>query len=60
MESLYVNAKQIRNKCDCRKCSAWSESRDICSIVAKRSGQKMVGGFHGVLLLSSKHSGSLI
>ena len=42
---------KIRNKWDCRKSSAQSERRDICSIVAIRSGQRMVGGIHGVLLL---------
>ena len=28
--------------------------RDICGTVAIRSGQRMVGGFHGMLLLSAK------
>ena len=32
-----------------------SEKRDICGIVAIRSGSKMVGGFHGVLLLFAKY-----
>ena len=36
------------------------QGRDICSIVAIRSGRKMVGGFHGMLLLSAKHSRSLV
>ena len=44
----------------CRKSSAQSERRDICSIVAISSGQRMVGGFHGVSLLSAKYSGSYI
>ena len=56
LESLHVNATQIGNKWDCRKSSAQSERRDICSIVAIRSGQRMVGGFHGMLYLSAKHS----
>ena len=38
--------------------SAQSERRDICGIVAVRSGQRMVGGFHGVSLLSAKLSRS--
>ena len=60
LESLYVNTAQIRNKWDCRKSSAQSERRDICGTVANRSGWKMVAGFHGVLLLSAKHSRSFI
>ena len=32
-----------------------AERRDICCGIAVRSGQRMVGGFHGVLLLSAKH-----
>ena len=32
--------------------SPWSFGRDICSTVAIRSGQWMVGGFQGTLLLS--------
>ena len=60
LESLYVNATQIRNKWNCRKNSAQSERRDICGIAAIGSGQWMVGGFHGVLLLSAKYSGSLV
>ena len=59
-ESLYVNATQISNKWDCRKSIAQSERRDICGAVAVRSGQWMVGGFHGMLLLSAKHSRSLV
>ena len=36
------------------QCAEWK--RDICSFVAMRSGQWMVGGFHGMLLLSAKYS----
>ena len=43
-----------------QKSSAQSERRDVCSIVAIRSGQRKVGGFHGMLLLSAKHSRSLV
>ena len=57
---MYVNATQIRNKWDCRKSSAQSERRDICGIVAIRSGQRVVGAFHGMLLLSEKHSRSYV
>ena len=39
LESLYVNATQIRNKWDCRKNNAQSERRDICGRVAINSGQ---------------------
>ena len=60
LESLYVDSTQIRNKWDCRKSSVQSERRDICGIVAVRSGQRMVGGFHGVLLPSAKHSRALV
>ena len=48
------------NKWDCRKSSAQSEKRDICGIVAIRSGQRMVGGFHELLVLSVKYSISLV
>ena len=54
LESLYVNAAQIRNEWDCRKSSAQSERRDICGAVAVWSGQRMVGVFHGVFLLFAK------
>ena len=57
---MYVNATQIRNKWDCRKSTAQSERRDICGIVAVRSGQRVVGAFHGMLLLSAKHSRSYV
>ena len=60
LKSLYVNTTQIRNKWDCRKSSAQSERRDICGAVAVRSGERTVGGFHGMLLLSAKHSRSLV
>ena len=43
-----------------RESSAWSERRDICGTVAIRSGHRMVGGFHVMLLLSAKHSRSLV
>ena len=45
-----VNATQIRDKWDCRKSSAQIERRDISGIVAIRSGQRMVRGFHGVFV----------
>ena len=51
---------QIRHKCDCWESSAQSERRHLCRTVAVRSGQRMVGGFRGVLLLSAKYSGSFI
>ena len=54
-ESMYVDTTQIRNKWDCRKSSAQSERRDICGAIAVRSGYRMVGGFCGTLLLSSKY-----
>ena len=47
--SLYANATQIGNKWDSSKSSTHSERRDSCGIVAIRSGQQMVGGFHGML-----------
>ena len=40
--------------------SAQNWGRDIRGTVAIRSGRKMVGGFHGMLLLSAKHSRSLV
>ena len=57
LESLYVHTTQIRNKWDC---SAQSKGRHLCGIVAIRSGWKLVGGFHGILLVSAKCSGSLV
>ena len=40
--------------------SAQNQGRDICCAVAIRSGRRMVGGFHGMLLLSAKHSRSTV
>ena len=60
LESLYVNTTQIRNKWHCRKSSVQSERRDICGAIAVRSRWRMVGGFYGMLLLSAKHSRSLV
>ena len=40
--------------------SAQSERRDICGVVAVGSVWKLLGGFHRVLLLSEKHSRSLV
>ena len=57
---LYVNTAQIGNRWDYWESSAQSERRNIFGTVAIRSGWKMVGGFHGVLLLSAKHSRSLV
>ena len=37
-----------------------AEKKDVCGIVAIRSGRKMVGRFHGVLLLSATHTRSLV
>ena len=59
LESLYVNTTQIRNKWDCWKSSVQSERR-VCGAVAILSGYRMVGGFYGMLLLSAKHSRSLV
>ena len=36
------------------------QGRVICGIVAIRYGRKMVGGFHGMLLPSAKHSRSIV
>ena len=47
-------------KWDCWKSSAQSERRHICSIVAIRSGWKLVGKFDGILYLSSKHTRSVV
>ena len=55
-----LNTTQIRNKRDCWKSSAQSERRHVCCIVATRSGWEMMGGFHGMLLLSAKHTRSLV
>ena len=53
-----TSTTQIRNFWDCWESSAVSLERDICGTVATRSGRKMEGGFHGVLLPSAKHSRS--
>ena len=57
LESLYVNT-QIGNKWDCWGSSAQSKGMHLC-FAAIRSGWKMVGGFHGVPLLSAKNARSL-
>ena len=49
---------KIRNKFDCAKSSAQSERRDIRGAVAISSGQRIVGEFYGMFLLSAKHSRS--
>ena len=59
-KGAYVDTTQIGNKWDCWESSAQSERRYICSIVAIRSGWKMVGRFHGMLFLPAKHSRSLV
>ena len=60
LESLYVNTSPFRNKWDCWESGTQDWRRDFCCTVAMRSGWKMVGGFHGVLLLSVKHTRSLV
>ena len=60
LESLYVDTTQITNIWDCWESSAQSERRYVCSIVAIRSGWKLVGRFHGMLYLSAKYYRSLI
>ena len=47
MESLYVDTTQIGNKCVCWKSSAQRKRRHLCSIVAIRSGWKLMGRFYG-------------
>ena len=56
VESLYVDTTQIWNTWDCWKSSAQSKGRHLCCIVAIRSEWKLVGKFHGMLLLSAKYS----
>ena len=60
LESLYVDTTQTGNTWDCWESSMQSETRYLCSIVAIRSGWKIVGRFHGMLYLSAKHSRSLV
>ena len=60
MESLCVNATQIRNNWDCTESSSQGKRVNICGAIAVQSGQRMVGGFYGMLLLSPKHSRSLV
>ena len=38
----------------------WAGVKEGTSAVLLQSGQRMVGGFHGMLLLSAKHSRSLV
>ena len=45
---------------DCWESSAQSERRYLCSIVAIRSGWKLVGRFFGMFYLSAKHLRSLV
>ena len=60
LESLHVNTAQIGNKWDCWESSAQSERSYVCSVVAIRTGWKMVGRFRGMKHLSAKHSRSLV
>ena len=43
-----------------RAVSRVKEGTSICGAIAVRSGQRMVGGFYGVLLLSAKNKRSLV
>ena len=56
----HCTSTQIGNQWDCWKNGTQDSGRHICSIVAIRSGWKMAGGCHGMLLLSAKHSRSLV
>ena len=60
LKSLYVNTSPFRNIWDCWESSTQNERRYVCCTVAIRSGWKMVGRFHGMLLLSAKHTRSLV
>ena len=60
LESLHVYTTQIRNKWDCRKCSAQSKGKHFCCIVAIKSEWKLVGRFYGMLCLSAKRHRSII
>ena len=60
LESLYVDTTQIGNKWCCWESSTESERRHLCSVVAIRSGWKLVGRFYGMLHLSAKPSRSLV
>ena len=60
LESLYVDTTQVGNKWCCWESSTESERRHLCSVVAIRSGWKLVGRFYGMLLLSAKPSRSLV
>ena len=60
LESLYVNATQIGNKWDCWESSTQSE-RNICSIVAIRSGWKNGGWIPwSASVFCAEKSGSLV
>ena len=57
---VYVNTSPFRNKWDCWESGAQDKTGNFCCTVAIRSGRKMVGGFHGMLYLSAKHSRYLV
>ena len=54
------NIAQIGNKWDCWKSSTQSERRHLRSIIAIRSGWKLVDRFNEILYLSAKHSRSSV
>ena len=54
MESLHINTSSIWDEWDCRKSSAQNKGRNTCSIVAIRSGWKLVGWFYAMLLLPAR------
>ena len=60
LESLHVYTTQIGDWWYCGKSSAQSKGRHLCRIAAIGSKWKLVGRFHGMLLLSAKHSRSLV
>ena len=50
----------VQNKWDSRESSTQNKRRDICDIVAVMSGWKLVGGFHGMSLLSAKYARRIV
>ena len=56
LESLYINDSPFRDKSYCWKRGTQNKRRDVCCTVTIRLGWKVVGWFHGMLLLSAKCS----
>ena len=60
LESLGIYVSSFQDKWYCWTSSTQNKGRNVCCIVAIRLGRKMMIEFHEMLLLSAKHSRSIV